>query len=67
LEKIVKKEEEKVMLWESHWTDLRFYMQRDCTKKLMQILNDPTHPMTHYFDSNRSGGFFTSKNKCKLL
>ena len=29
-------------------------------KKLMQILNDPTHPMRHYFDSrrsNRSGRF----------
>ena len=27
-------------------------------RKLMQILNDPTHPMRHYFDSrrgNRSG------------
>ena len=22
-------------------------------KKLMQILNDPTHPMRHYFDSRR--------------
>ena len=29
-------------------------------RKLMQILNDPTHPMRHYFDSrrsNRSGRF----------
>ena len=23
-------------------------------RKLMQILNDPTHPMRHYFDSRRS-------------
>ena len=23
-------------------------------RKLMQILNDPTHPMKHYFDSRRS-------------
>ena len=30
-------------------------------RKLMQILNDPTHPVRHYFDSrhsNRSGRFF---------
>ena len=38
-------------------------------KKLMQILNDPTHPMRHYFDSrrsNRSGTFLlpkTNKNR----
>ena len=24
-------------------------------RKLMQILNDSTQPMRHYFDSNRSG------------
>ena len=33
-------------------------------KKLMQILNDPTHPMRHYFDSrrsNRSGRFSLPK------
>ncbi|WP_419619893.1 alkylated DNA repair protein domain-containing protein, partial [Thiolapillus sp.] len=33
-------------------------------KKLMQILNDPTHPMRHYFDSrrsNRSGRFLLPK------
>ena len=23
-------------------------------RKLMQILNDPTHPVRHYFDSRRS-------------
>ena len=45
---------EQVMLWESHWTVLRLYMERDCTKnnlkkkKKKQILNDP---MRHYFDS----------------
>ena len=30
-------------------------------RKLMQILNDPIHPMRHYFDSrcsNRNGRFF---------
>ena len=39
-------------------------------RKLMQILNDPRHPMRHYFDSrrsNRSGRFFTSENKYKPL
>ena len=33
-------------------------------KKLMQMLNDPTHPMRHYFDcrhSNRSGRFLLPK------
>ena len=33
-------------------------------KKLMQILNDPTHPMRHYFDNRRSirgGRFLLSK------
>ena len=39
-------------------------------RKLKQILNDPTHPIRHYFDSrrsNRSGIFFTSENKYKPL
>ena len=26
-------------------------------RKLMQILNDPTHPIRHYFDSRRSGRY----------
>ena len=33
-------------------------------RKLMQILNDPTHPMRHYFDSrriNRSGRFLLAR------
>ena len=40
-------------------------------RKLMQILNDPTHPVRHYFDSrrsNRSGRFLlprTNTNRCK--
>ena len=40
-------------------------------KKLKQILNDPTHPMRHYFDSrrsNRSGRFLlprTNTNRYK--
>ena len=39
--------------------------------KLMQILNDPTHPIRHYFDSrcsNRSGRFLllrTNTNRYK--
>ena len=40
-------------------------------KKLMQILNDPTHPMRHYFDSrrsNRNGRFLLSTtNKASFL
>ena len=31
LEKIVKKQTNIVMLWESHWTVLRLYTKRDCT------------------------------------
>ena len=40
-------------------------------RKLMQILNDPTHPVRHYFDSrhsNRSGRFLlprTNTNRYK--
>ena len=40
-------------------------------RKLMKILNDPTHPVRHYFDcrrSNRSGRFFlprTNTNRYK--
>ena len=61
-----------VMLWESHWTVLRFYT-KEIVQKLMQILNDPTHPMRHYFDSrrsNRSGRFLllrTNTNHDKVL
>ena len=35
-------------------------------RKLMQILNDPTHPMRHYFDSNRSGRFLQIQTVIKL-
>ena len=55
LEKIVKKQ---VMLWESHWTVLRLCTKRDCTVKLMQILNDPTHPMRHYFATTGVKDFY---------
>ena len=57
LEKIVNKAGHVVgMLLESFKT---LYGKR-LLKKLVQILNDPTHPMRHYFDSrrsNRSGRF----------
>ena len=42
-------------------------------RKLMQILNDPTQPMRHYFDSrrsNRNGRFLlprTNTNRYKAL
>ena len=36
-------------------------------RKLMQILNDPTHPMRHYFDSRQQWKIFTSENKYKPL
>ena len=37
-------------------------------RKLMQILNDPRHPMRHYFDSrrsNRSGRFLLPRTNTK--
>ena len=58
------------MLWESRWTVLRLYTKRNY-RKLMHILNDPTHPVRHYFDSrrsNRSGNFLlprTNTNRYK--
>ena len=30
--------------------------RKETVQKLRQILNDPTHPMRHYFDSRRSNG-----------
>ena len=39
-------------------------------RKLRQILNDPTHPMRHYFDSrrsNRSGRFLLPRTKYKTV
>ena len=62
LEKFVKKHRQ-VMLWDCHWTVSRHYEKRQ-SKELMQILNDPTHQMRHYFDSrrsNRSGRFSLPK------
>ena len=69
LEKILKKKQ--VMLWECHWTVLRHSMKKRLFKKLLQILNDPTHPIRHYFDSrrsNRSARFLLLKtNKASFL
>ena len=53
-----------LILWESHWTFLRHSMKKAVQKKLLEILNDPTHSMRHYFDSrcnNRSGRFLLPK------
>ena len=41
--------------------------QKRLYRKLMQILNDPTHPMRHYFDGKRyvtqqGWKIFTSEN-----
>ena len=39
-------------------------------RKLMQILNDSTHPMRHYFDSNKREDFLllrTNTNRYKAL
>ena len=75
LEKIVVKKKQKkkqVMMWESLWTVLRLHEKR-LYRKLMQILNDPTRPMKHYYDSrrsNRSGRFLlprTNTNCYKAL
>ena len=52
------------MLWDSFKTlhEKRLY------RKLMQILNDPTHQMRHYFDSRQQEWkIFTSENKYKPL
>ena len=32
-----------VMLWESHWTVFKTLHEKRLSRKLMQILNDPTH------------------------
>ena len=53
--------------------ELLLLIQLRLYRKLMQILNDPTHPMRHYFDSrcsNRSGRFLllrTYTNHYKAL
>ena len=57
LEKIVKKARHVVGKPLDNFKTLH---KKKLYRKLMQILNDPTHPMRHYFDrrrSNRSGRF----------
>ena len=55
-----------------YMTVLRLH-KKELYRKLMQILNDPTHPMRHYFDSrhsNRSGRVLlprTNTNHCFYL
>ena len=59
-----------VMLWEFHWTVLRHSIKTRLFKKLMQILNDPTHPGRHYFDSrrsNKSGRFLLPKTNTNVI
>ncbi|WP_419631026.1 reverse transcriptase domain-containing protein, partial [Thiolapillus sp.] len=61
LEKIVKKAGHVVGMPLDSFKTL---YEKRLLKKLMQILNDPTHPMRHYFDSrrsNRSGRFLLPK------
>ena len=66
LEKIVKKQ---VMLWES-LDSFKTLHEKRLYRKLMQILNDPTHPLRHYFDSrrsNRSGRFLLPRTNIMLV
>ena len=61
LEKIVKKADHVVGMPLDSFQTL---YEKQLSKKLMQILNDSTHPMRHYFDSkrsNRSGRFLLPK------
>ena len=58
-----KAKKKQVMLWEFHGTVLRLYTKR-LYRKLRQIVNDPIHPMKHYFDSRH---YFGSKNLPLLL
>ena len=59
LEKIVKKRKRKARHVVGKPLDsFKTLHEKRLYRKLMQILNDPTHPMRHYFDnrrSNRSG------------
>ena len=68
LEKIVKKKRAGHIVGKPLDSFKTLYEKR-LYRKLMQILNDPTHPVRHYFGSrrsSRSGRFnFTSENKYK--
>ena len=72
LEKIVKRKEKKAGYVVGKPLDsFKTLHEKRLYRKLMQILNDPTHPMRHYFDSrrsNRSGRFVLLRtNAYKLL
>ena len=75
LEKIVKKKEKKRKkaghVVRKPLDSFKILHEKKLYRKLMQILNDPTHPMRHYFDSrrsNRSGKYLlprTNTNRYK--
>ena len=71
LEKIVKKKAGHVV--GKPLESFKTLHEKRLYRKLMQILNDPTHPMKHYFDSrrsNRSGRFLlprTNRYKASFL
>ena len=60
LEKIVKKRRKAGHVVGKPLDSFKTLHEKRLYRELMQILNDPTHPMRHYFDSrrsNRSGNF----------
>ena len=64
LEKIVKKKKKAGHVVGMPMYSFKTLYEKQLVKKLMQILNDPTHPMRHHFDSrrrNRSGRFLLLK------
>ena len=66
LEKIVKKRAGHVV--GKPLDNFKTLHEKRLYRKLMQILNDPTHPMRHYFDSrcsNRSGRFLLPRTNTK--
>ena len=71
LEKIVKKRKEAGHVVGKPLDSFKTLHEKRLYRKLTQILNDPTHPMRHYFDSrrsNRSGRFLlpiTNTNRYK--
>ena len=58
-----KRKEKYIMLREIHWAVLRLH-EKKLYRKLMQTLNDHTHPIRDYFGSrrsNRSARFLLSR------